>query len=159
MTNITLPQQFHIVAGLVAAADAAGRTSAYVSLKHVRRAWAICKVNQGNAAQVTFSLLQATAVAGTGSKAAAAVPVWTNQDTATSDALARGTDAATFQTSAAVKNKIVVFQIDPATLDVNNNFDCIAVSTSASNAANTTDVLFVMESHYAQASLPSVIVD
>lgn len=158
--NASLPETHHIVRGLVPAADAAGRTSDWVSMKNVGRMFVICYLDQGNAAQVTFTLLQATLVDGTGSKAITNdCPIWVNQDLATSDVLTRTTDAKVFQTSTAVKNKMVVFQVDPSALDVNNDFDCLAVSTSASNAANITSVLFVGDSYYKQETLPSIIVD
>jgi hypothetical protein len=53
---------------LPAAADAGGRTSFFVSLKFAEKAWLVCEVNQGNAAQVTFTPLQATDNLGTNSK-------------------------------------------------------------------------------------------
>lgn len=158
--NTSLPETHHIVDGLTPAADAAGRTSDWVSLKNIGRCFVVCHIDQGNAATIALTLLQATAVAGTGSKAVATnVPIWANQDTATSDVLVRQTDGVAFTTSAAVKRKIVIFQVDPTALDVNNDFDCIAVSTGASNAANITSVLFIGDSYYKQETLPSVIVD
>jgi hypothetical protein len=41
-----------------------------------------------------------------------------------------------------VKEKLVVIEIDPATLDQANGFDCVKVATGASNAANITTVLY-----------------
>jgi hypothetical protein len=38
---------------------------------------------------------------------------------------------------------MVVFEIDPASLDVANGFDCVYLSTGASNAANITAALRV----------------
>jgi hypothetical protein len=142
--------------GLKPAADAAGRTSAYLSLKGAVKAYIVCYVDQGNAAQVTFTPLQASAVAGTGSKAITATPIWAAQDVATADALVAQTAAANFQTSAAVKEKFVVFEIVPEQcMDVANGFDCIAIQTSASNASNITSAtIFVLES-YQQATPPA----
>lgn len=130
------------------AADAAGRTSAYFSLKGASRAWIVVYLDQGNAATVLLSLLQATAVAGTGSKAIAAARIWTKLDEALLVFL-KQTEAVSFTTDAAVKKKFVIFEIDPTKLmDIANNFDCIAISTGASNAANITSAtLWIYQKH------------
>lgn len=125
---------------LAPAADAAGRTSGvYPTMKGAHRASIIFKVNQGNAATVLVTPLQASAVAGTGSKALSAnVPIYTKLDVAASDVWVRQTDAKNYTTDAGVKVKYVRFDIDPSALDMANGFDCIGVSTGASNAANIT---------------------
>jgi hypothetical protein len=88
--------------GLLApAADAGGRTGPYKSLRGVSsHITLVCRVNQGNAAQVTFTPLQAQDSSGTGSKAIQAVPVFYNADSTVSDTLVAQTAAASFQTSA-----------------------------------------------------------
>lgn len=134
-----MPAQFPPVTLLPVAADAAGRTGVYASLRNALKAWIVCEVNQGNAATVALTPLQATDSSGTGSKAIAAVPVWLDADTSVSDALVAQVAAANFTTSAALKDKLVVFEIQPETaLDVANGFNHIAVQTGASNAANVT---------------------
>ncbi len=157
--QISMPYQFPPVCLLPPAADAAGRTSAYRDLANALKAWVVVHVNQGNAAQVTLSILQGQDVTGTGSKAVGVMPTWLCAATATSDALAVQTPAATFQTSATVADKIVVFEITPEMcLDLVNGFHTIAVQTSASNAANITEAeLFLWES-YQGASAPSTLV-
>lgn len=159
--QFSLPAQAKIVELLAPAADAAGRTSSYISLKNGHKAYIVAHLTQGNAATVKFTPLQASDVSGTGSKVISATPIWSDLDTATSDALVSRTAAADYTTDAAVKNKVVVFEITPeAALDVNNNFDCIAVSTGASNAANITQAMLIITPlRYAQATPPSAIVD
>jgi hypothetical protein len=133
---------------LAPAADAAGRTSAYHSLKGAVRAWITCHINQGAANTVLLSPLQATAVAGTGSKAIAAARIWTKLDQAFT-AYTKQTEAATFTTDAAVKDKIIVFELDlPKVLDVAGGFDCIAVSTGASAAGNITEATLWIQPAY-----------
>ena len=66
----------------------------------------------------------------------AAQPIWTNQDTSVNDTLTLQTAAASFTSSAALKNKIVIFEIDASALDVANSFVYVAAQTGASNAAN-----------------------
>ena len=157
--QISMPYQFPPVCLLPPAADAAGRTSSYRDLANALKAWVVCHVNQGNAAQVTLSILQGQDASGTGSKAVGAMPTWLCAATATSDALTVQTPGATFQTSATVADKIVVFEITPEMcMDLVNGFHTIAVQTSASNAANITEAeLFLWES-YQGASAPSTLV-
>lgn len=157
---ICLPEKYKIVQALAPAADAAGRTGDYVSLKNVNRAYIVCSITQGNAATIALEPKQAQAVAGTNVKVLAnAVPIWANLDTAASDALAAAAAAVNYTTDAAVKNKVVVFQIDPEVLDVANGFDCITIVTGASDAANITEALFVLNMKYQQATPPAAITD
>lgn len=158
MVNTSLVQSCNVVTLLKPAADAAGRTSAYCSLKNCLKAWVIVHVDQGNAATILLSLLQATAVAGTGSKAGPTVDIWANEDTAL-DVFTKATSAATFTTSAAVKGKIVVFELRPDQLDTNGGFDCIAVSTGASNAANITSAMAIIYNGFQQKNPPSALAD
>lgn len=160
--NLThLVENAKIVEILAPAADAAGRTGTAVSLKNYQRAFLIAHITQGNAAQVTLTPQQCTTVAGAGAKALAnAVPIWADLDTATSDTLARQTDGVSFQTDAAVKNKIVVFEIPTASLDVAGGYDCIRINTSASNVANITQIAaYLVNPRYAGATPPSARVD
>lgn len=141
---------------LGAAADAAGRTSTYKSLRNcVGILYIKCEVNQGNAAQVTFTPLQAKDSSGTGSKAIPAVPIFYNADTTASDTLVAQAVAASFQADATTsKVKYVAFQFDPAELDMANGFNHIAIQTSASNAANITQAEMQYLGRYQQAAPP-----
>lgn len=135
-------------------------TGNYVSLKNAHMVDVVVHITQGNAATVAITIEQATAVAPTGSKAiTVAVPIWANQDCATSDLLVRQTDAVSFTTSTAVKHKIIKFQIDPATLDQANNFDCITVKTASSHADNLTQAIYYLHERYAADQPPSAIID
>jgi hypothetical protein len=157
--QISMPYQFPPVALLPPAADAAGRTSAYRDLANALKAWVVVHVNQGNAAQVTLSILQGQDTSGTGGKAVGVMPTWLVAATATADTLVVQTPGATFQTSATVADKLVIFEITPEMcMDLVNGFHTIAVQTSASNAANITEAeLFLWES-YQGASAPSTLV-
>ena len=159
--QFSLPFQIPPTALLAPAADAAGRSSSFVSLKNALKAWIVCHVNQGNAATVALTPEQATAVAGTSAKVITATPIWANLDTATIAAPGvKETDAANFTTDAAVKDKIVIFEIVPEQcMDVANGFDCINVTTGASNAANITSAEIYILGAYQQASPPSPLVD
>lgn len=130
---------------LASAADAGGRTSNYVSMGDAHKATIACEVNQGNAAQVTFTLLQAQDSSGTGAKALSnPAPVAFNLNTANGDQFSF-TTGANYQTDAGTNSKIVLFEIEPGeALDVTNGFSHIAVQTSASNVANVTSARAVM---------------
>jgi hypothetical protein len=155
-----LAENTKVIGLLKPAADAAGRTGRWITIKDAQRAWIVVYLDQGNAATVLLTPRQASAVAGTGSKVLAnAVQIWANLDTATSDVLVRQTDAVNFTTDAGVKEKIVLFQIELASLDIAGGFDCITVATGASNVANTTSAFAELETRYSQATLPRVDVD
>ena len=156
-----LPENAKLVNLLAPAADAAGRAGAYVSLKNYTRAVLVAHIHQGNAATILLTPQQATAVAGTGAKAIQASPIWANLDTATSDALVRvTTDAVNYTTDAALKFKLVVFQIDADSLDVDNGFDCVNLATGASNAANITAAWALLTgARYQQVTPPTAVVD
>jgi hypothetical protein len=159
--NIQIPEGAFPVHLLEPKADAAGRTGVYLSLKNAVSAFIVAYIDQGNAATIALTPLQASAVAGTGSKALTAVTrVWANLDCAASNAFTKPAEAANYTTDAGVKKKIVIFEIDPnKCMDVSNGFDCISMSTGASNAANITSAtLFVVPRHKG-ATAQSVIAD
>lgn len=126
------------------ATDAAGRSSRAVSLKNYTGVIKlVVYVNQGNAATVLLTPEQCSAVAGTGNKAIAVAPIFSAQDLATTTVSVRATAAAAFTTSAAVLAKRVEFLIDPSGMDVAGGFDCIRLTTGASNVANITSAFIV----------------
>jgi hypothetical protein len=144
----TLTQELPLVGVLDPAADAAGRNGRAVTLKNALKAFVVFFINQGNAATVACSVEQCTAVAGTGNKAIAATRIWTKLDTSIEGDFVRQTDATSFTTDAALKPKLVVFEIDPAKLDKANSYDCIRPVTGASNAANITAAqVFIVPSY------------
>lgn len=155
-----LAENTKVIGLLKPAADAAGRTGRWISIKDAQRAWIVCYLDQGNAATVLITPRQASAVAGTGSKVLANnVQIWANLDIAASDILVRQADGVNYTTDAGVKEKIVLFQIELAGLDVAGGFDCITVATGASNAANITAAFAELETRYNQATLPRVDLD
>lgn len=129
---------------LAPAADAAGRVGTYKSLKGALRASLVFKINQGNAATILLTPLQAQAVAGTGSKVLTkAVPIFV-KDSDAAGVWTRVADGVNYTTSAGTTIKYVRFDIDPALLDVAGGFDCLGGSTGASNAANITSCDLVL---------------
>ena len=132
-------------------------TGDIITLKNAGMCYIELHITQGNAAPVAITIEQSTAVAGTGSKAITEVSnIWSNEDVTASDLLTKQTSAVSYTTSAAVKNKIVVFQVDPRTLDLANGFDCIQVKVAASDAANLVQAHYVITS---RRNDQSVIID
>ena len=84
--QFSLPEFLPPVQLLNPAADAAGRTSNYVSIKRGVKATIVVHITQGNAATVTLTPLQATDVSGTGSKGlTSGAYIWSALDQATTD--------------------------------------------------------------------------
>jgi len=154
----TLPEHCKIVEAISPQAGAA-ITGDYVCLKNVHKAWIIVHITQAQANTVAITIEQATNVAmGSSTAITVGVPIWANQDCVTSDLLVRETtDAVSFTTSAAVKHKVVVFEVDPATLAA--GFDCIGVKTGSSHADNITSAIYVLQERYAADQPPSAIID
>jgi hypothetical protein len=159
MSEPNFPQSFPLYDLLPPAADAAGRSSAFVSLKNFVKAWIVVFINQGNAATVALTPNQATTVAGAGAKVIANARIWTKLDQASAD-FAAAAEAANFTTDAATKEKLVIFEIDmPKVMDVDGGFDCIRITTGASNAANITSALLIGQPRHAGATIPSPLID
>jgi hypothetical protein len=142
------PESTIFAKSLVPAADAGGRSGTAVSVKQALRLWIVYYVDQGNAATIALAPEQCTDVSGTGNKAIPSSQIFANQDMAASSVLVKAAAAVNFTTSAAVKNKVVIFSIDPAALDVANGFDCVRAVTGASNAANITSAFVLMQPRY-----------
>ena len=163
MGIFSLPQECKIVEAIVPQAGGA-ITGDYVSLKGAARCFVVVHVNQADVAQMTISLNRATAVAPADAAViVTAVPIWANQDCAASDTLTAQTAAVNFQLSADLGHKQIVFEIDPAKLGQTAGgvpYDCIAVATGASNAANITQAAYYLtDLRYGAATPPSAITD
>ena len=152
------PEEIKIIQAIEPKADGAGTTGDYISLKNAHKVTVVVHITQGNAATIEVGDNEATSVAG-GSAAAITkdLKISSNLDCAASDVLVKRTDAATYTTDAGVKHKQVVIEIDPALLS--SGFDCIAITTGASNAANLVSAQYFIKTRYPQATPPSAVVD
>ena len=156
--QFSLPEILPPVELLPPAADAAGRTSSYLNVAKLDKAWIVCHINQGNAATIALTPLQAQNVSGAGSKAISATQIWTDLDEVTLDLFTKQANAANYTTDAGVKHKIVIFEISPQDcMDLVNGFSTIAIQTGASNAANITEAMLIPLHRYQQAQPPSII--
>ena len=142
---MNISENTHIVSAFKPQAGGSAIVGDYINLKNASHVTVLVHVNQANAATIALTIEQATAVAGTGSKAITeAVPIYLVADAATSDVWVRQTDAVSYTTSAALKEKLVAFEVDVSTLDIAGGFDCLCVKAGASDAANIVSATYVM---------------
>jgi len=135
--NNSLAEIFKPVEALSNQTNAGAITGNYVKTSLCAMLYIMVNITQANAATCALTVEQATTAAGAGSTAiTTVVPIWSNLDTAAGDTLTRRTDAVAYTTDAGVKNKIVIFQIDPSGLNVEDGFLWITVKAGASNVAN-----------------------
>lgn len=138
------PEEYKIVevstrtAGNAVASD-------WISLKNVSRFyWLVCHYGT-NDTDLTLTPKQATAVAGTGSKATSAVHrIWVLDDPTTSfDDWVEATPAASYAIDPATQAPCyLLIEVDPAThLDVNGGFDCVLLDDSGGHASNHVVIL------------------
>lgn len=134
----------------------------WVSLKNYSKLTIL--IQALNATTVTGSavaLEQATAVAGTSSKALAFDTVRRNIDTAAGDTLtAAAVTSDTFTTdSTNSKGLMYVIEVDAADLDVDGGFDCVRVTLGDATAATISATYVLWPARYGSATPPSAIVD
>jgi hypothetical protein len=158
--QFSLPEILPPIELLNPAADSGGRTSTnYVNMGNFDKAWIVCHITQGNAATILLTPLQATSLAGAGSKAITATQIWTNLNEAAADLFTKQANAANYTTDAGVEHKIVIFEISPQDcMDMANGFNHIGISTGASNAANITQAAIYGLARYQQAQPPTALV-
>lgn len=156
---VHLPEEFKIVSGTPRVTTNTGVTCDYVSLKNVNMAWIVLQFLQAAGHATVINPMRATAVAPVGAVAIAHnAPNWVNDSTAASDTLVRGADGTTVTLGAAISNKIVIIQIDPAQLG--DTYDVLGcVITDSTNGTNYVSVEYFLEMRYGAATPPSVITD
>lgn len=156
MHNFTLPENAKVFGALKPATDAAGRTGRYFNLQLTHKAYVVFEIDQGNAATIVLDVVQATSAAGAGVKVLTGVRrIWTNLDEVTNDTIARQTDALSYTTDAAVKEKLVIIEVHPGDLDFANGFYYVAGRTGASNVANLTSAVVFLVPMYPGAAQPT----
>lgn len=142
-----IPEKRMVVTGASPVTTNSAVTADYISMKNVIRAYIIVTLTQAAAHATGIDPVQATAVAGTAAKAfTKTLPIWANEDVAASDTLTAQTAAVTYNVTADIKNKKIIFQIDAEKLDVANSFDCIGVTLDASSeATNFVNIEYILE--------------
>jgi hypothetical protein len=127
-------------------------TSNYVTLKNAITATVVVNLAQTVGHTTQVSLYQAQDIEGTAAKPLANdVPILANEDVSASDTLVRQADGVSYTVANTAKNKQVIFHIDPAKLDINNDFTCLNVRIGASlQATNFASGEFILENKYAE---------
>lgn len=142
MKNI-IAQTCKIIQALAPIGTGSARTSDYVSLRGCGLCYVIANITQADATVMALTLEKATDVSGSGSTAiTTAVPIWSNLDTAASDVLVRRTDAVSYSTDAGIKSKVVVFQIDAASLG--GSYTAITLKCGLSHSTNILSAMYVL---------------
>jgi hypothetical protein len=146
-SQTSLPQNFHLVQLASPKTTSAGFTTGYITLKDAVKAWIVAELTDAVGFAEVFSVLQAQDVSGTNSAAGPTGKVWANEDTGTSDTQVRQTDGNSYTTTNNIKNKEVIFEIDPAALT--DGFTTVALQVSASSqATNFVSVTAILERRY-----------
>jgi hypothetical protein len=145
-----------IVQAIAPQANGSAVNGDYIKFRDAALAFIIIQMAQGNAAQATISIEKATGD-GVGNTAITnAVPIWSNLDCAANDTLVKRADAVNYQLDAALKNKMVVFQVDPSSLGEGYGWGRVVVG--ASNAANIVSAEYMLVGiRYKQETPPSAV--
>lgn len=160
MVNTLLHETHAIVTGLAPIAPSSS-TPDYVSLKGVIHFTAVIVCDNGTTVTGSaITLKQAVTVAAGSEKALEFDVMWANEDTAAADTLtetAVTSDTFTADTTNA-KNLIYIIEVDPATLDKANDFDCIRVGT-ANSVSQVLSVTYFLELKHKRALPLTSILD
>ncbi len=155
---ITIPTTFKKVVAFAPKTTNAALTSQVVSLKNAIRATLTLTFTNAVGFASVPTIKQATDIAAATNAAGPTCRIWANEDVAATDTLVEQTAGASYTMAADIKNKHIVFEIDPASLTA--GYDCIycTIATS-SQATNFVSGEFEIETNYAQATPPSAILD
>lgn len=153
----TLPENYKIVQLAQPQTTDGGFTSDWLDLKNALRATIVVELTQAVGHATAFTLNRATDTTPTGNTTLANnVPVWANEDTGASDTLVKQTNAKAHTVSNDIKNKQIVFQVDPA--DLGDTYDAVAVVVAdSSQATNLVTITAIVETRYKQATPPSAL--
>ena len=139
----------------------------WISLKNYRKALVVLFATAGTAGQdPVFTLRQASAVAGTGAKALDFTVVYEKVGALTGVAAwTRVTQAAANTYTNAVSGEaqnIIVVEVDAASLDVDNGFDCIQLQvpdTGATAGKIGCGIVVLLDPRYPQGAMASALAD
>lgn len=158
MAAITIPTYFKKVQLFAPKTTNAALTSQVVTLKGAIRATITLHFTQAVGFASVPTLKQATDIAAGTNAAGPTSRIWANEDTAATDTLVSQTAAASYTVAADIKNKMVVFEIDPATLT--DGYDCVYVTiATSSQATNFVSGEIEIQHNFHQSTPPSAILD
>ena len=147
-STFSLPENCKIVEMVAPTVGGVGVvTSDYISLRNAHKAWIVIHYTDGNGNAVVYQPVRATGVTPVGNVSiTTAVKIWSNMDTAASDLLVERTAATSYAQDNAVKNKVIIFEIDP--VDLGPTYDCIGFTATTPAAGDYISALFVVQPRY-----------
>jgi hypothetical protein len=136
----------------------AAMTAKWVSLKDAAHIRIVIQSGAWAAGTAAVTLAQATAVAGTGTKALAFAKMWTDS-AATGTLVETAVTSNTFNIDTA--DSLYIIEVDSASLDTSGGFDCLTLAVASPGAnADFYGVTYLLEGlRYAQATPPSALTD
>lgn len=160
MSKFSLPQVCKLVQMIKPQTTNGSLTSQVISLKNAHKATVVFEFTQAVGHATTPTLLQATNIAAATNKAGPSAMIWANDATATNDTLVAKTAAASYALTTVSGGHQVVFEVDPASLDVGNGYDCIyfTIGTS-SQATNFVSATAYLQERYIGNQPPTAILD
>jgi hypothetical protein len=160
-STFSLPENCKIVEMVAPTVGGVGVvTSDYISLKYAHKAWIVIHYTDGNGNAVSYQPVKATGVTPVGNVSiTTAVKIWSNMDTAASDLLVERTAATVYAQDNAVKNKVIVFEINP--VELGPTYDVIAFTASTPAAGEYIQAMCYIQPRYETRVLtsPSAIID
>jgi len=156
--NYSFPTGYKIVQAFAPKTTNAALTSQVVTLKGAIKAWLVLHFTNAVGFASVPTIKQATDIAAGTNAAGPTCRIWANEDTAATDTLVAQTAGATYTMAADVKNKMVVFEIDPASLT--DGYDCVYCTIATSSQA--TDFVageWVIRPNFQQTTIPTAILD
>lgn len=158
MSTISVPTKFKIVQAFAPKTTNAALTSQVVTLKGAIRAWLILHFTNAVGFASVPTIKQATDIAAATNAAGPTCRIWANEDTAATDTLVAQTAGASYTMGSDIKNKVVVFEIDPASLT--DGYDCVYCTIATSSQA--TDFVsgeWLIQHNFSQTTIPTAILD
>lgn len=160
MSYISFPENLLIIPGLapVVGGDAEA-TSIPISLKNVQKLWAVVYVNTAGTSAAVACVPQIDELVAFGGAGVLVntIPIWANEAAGTADLWTKQTDAVNFSTTADAASKMVVFEIDPASLradatNLERDEDCFRISLTTVAAGDYAAVFYIVQPRYISKS-------
>ena len=156
-----LPETCKVVQGLALEGAGAVATSLPISLKDVSgKLYVLCNVYPaGGAAMALVPQTDALVAFGSAAVLTVAQRIWYVADASTTDLLVEQTAAVNFTTDADANPKLVIFEIDPATLAAGE--DCFRISVTNVPNGDAVAITYIYVPRYASRVLtqPTAITD
>ena len=134
-----------------------------IDLTNAHMVFVVIQHDQGAADRATYTLQQDDGTDGNWEALVNTVPLWINNDTDANDVLVRQTNAVSYQVSADVNPKMIVFQVDPSKLDDENgtsgnpNVALRIAKDATGDAGDTLNAIYIVApTRYSGATVPEI---